>query len=246
MIACPYGRFQSVMLDRQSLIVAYDPKRGEPRAKGKRLSKQAAGDCVDCGRCTVVCPTGIDIRNGLQMECIHCAQCIDACDAVMHQVGFAPGLIRYSSSQGIEGKPTQWLRPRTIIYPVLMVVLGSLFVWLLSTKFAMDARIIRAPGAPFTMTDRQMAQSNFKIRLVNRSQAAQAYRVELIEPAGGSADWSAEPEMKLKPSQSVLVPMEVHFPIRLTAGTGVIPAKARIHDESGNHRDVTFQLVGPR
>ena len=101
LIACPYGRFQSVMLDRKSLIVAYDTGRGEPRKKGKRqplslevLTKPANGDCVDCGRCTAVCPTGIDIRNGLQLECIHCAQCIDACNAVMGKVGLPSGLIR--------------------------------------------------------------------------------------------------------------------------------------------------------
>ena len=96
-IACPYGRFQSVMLDEQSMIVAYDPVRGEPRKKGKHEAGEPVGDCVDCNRCVVVCPTGIDIRNGLQMECINCTQCIDACNSVMKKIGRPADLIRFSS-----------------------------------------------------------------------------------------------------------------------------------------------------
>ena len=104
LIACPYGRFQSVMLDQQSMIVAYDHVRGEPRKKGKHKETDNVGDCVDCNQCVVVCPTGIDIRNGLQMECINCTQCIDACDEVMDRVGSPQGLIRYSSQDSIAGR----------------------------------------------------------------------------------------------------------------------------------------------
>jgi cytochrome c oxidase accessory protein FixG len=246
MIACPYGRFQSVMLDRHSLVVTYDIKRGEPRIKGKRVESARAGDCVDCGRCTAVCPTGIDIRNGLQMECIHCAQCIDACDKVMEQVGLAPGLIRYSSAGAMEGQKVSWLRPRTIIYPVLISVLGILFVYVLSTKFAMDARIMRSPGAPYTMIDSRTVQNNFKVRLVNRSQVPQSYSVILAQPEGGSASWSSNTELRLEPGQTILVPMEVHLPSQQTAGTGVVWAKICVVDESKNQREVSFQVVGPR
>ncbi len=246
MIACPYGRFQSVMLDRQSLIVTYDIKRGEPRIKGKRTESAKVGDCVDCGRCSAVCPTGIDIRNGLQMECIHCAQCIDACDKVMEQVGFTPGLIRYSSSSAMEGQKVSWLRPRTVIYPVMISVLGTLFIYVLSTKFAMDARIIRSPGPPTTMIDPHTVQSNFKVRLVNRSQISQIYSVFLVQPDGGSAKWSSTTEPRLEPGQTILAPMEVRFPSQQTAGIGVIWAKIRVEDESKNQREVSFQLTGPR
>ncbi len=246
MIACPYGRFQSVMLDRESLIVTYDIQRGEPRAKGKHLPASKSGDCVDCGRCTVVCPTGIDIRNGLQMECIHCAQCIDACDSVMEQVGLPAGLIRYSSAQAIEGKPSHWLRPRTIIYPALIGVLGTLFLFLLSSKFAMDARILRAPGTPYTMTDSRTAQNNFRMRLVNRSQMAQSYTMELVKPSGGTIEFSSGTALRLEPGQSTLAPVAIHFPSQQTAGTGAISAVVRLQDESGSHREVNFQLVGPR
>ncbi|MEM9646593.1 MAG: cytochrome c oxidase accessory protein CcoG, partial [Planctomycetota bacterium] len=104
-IACPYGRFQSVMLDEQSLIVAYDTQRGEPRKKGKHLVGDGSGDCVDCNQCVVVCPTGIDIRQGLQMECINCTQCIDACNSVMDRVNSPRGLIRFSSQELMQRKP---------------------------------------------------------------------------------------------------------------------------------------------
>jgi cytochrome c oxidase accessory protein FixG len=114
LVACPYGRMQSVLLDRQSMIVAYDPTRGEPRMKGK-VRPVGAGDCIDCGACVQTCPTGIDIRDGLQMECIHCTQCADACDDIMTRVGKPKGLIRYSSRELLEGHTRHLIRPRTVL-----------------------------------------------------------------------------------------------------------------------------------
>jgi cytochrome c oxidase accessory protein FixG len=130
-VACPYGRLQSVLLDRQSLIVGYDARRGEPR--GKPRKKQLAtlpggtslGDCVDCGACVAVCPTGIDIRDGLQMECVGCAQCIDACDTVMDKLHRPRHLIGYTSQDQLAGKPRRLLRPRMIAYPALLAVVGA-------------------------------------------------------------------------------------------------------------------------
>ena len=155
LVACPYGRFQSVMLDRESLIVTYDQKRGEPRGKIKRkknsdgdvsLDVVPSGDCIDCKMCVTTCPTGIDIREGLQMECIGCAQCIDACDSVMDKVGRPRGLIRYSSQAAVEdGKWSLW-RPRLFFYPALLVLFVSLFVYTLSTKAEADVTLMRAPG----------------------------------------------------------------------------------------------------
>ena len=138
LIACPYGRFQSVMLDEQSMIVAYDPVRGEPRKKGKHHEGDQAGDCVDCNQCVVVCPTGIDIRNGLQMECINCTQCIDACNEVMDRIGTPRGLIRFSSQDAIARKPKKLLRARTLVYPLILVGVLSGFVYAVSTKTTFD------------------------------------------------------------------------------------------------------------
>ena len=122
LVACPYGRWQSVLLDQSSLIVAYDVNRGEPRGKPKDNAAVArGGDCVDCNACVLTCPTGIDIRDGLQMECIHCTQCADACDAMMVKVGRPTGLIRYTSQDALAGQVRRLLRPRTVLYPLAFV-----------------------------------------------------------------------------------------------------------------------------
>jgi cytochrome c oxidase accessory protein FixG len=252
MIACPYGRFQSVMLDRKSLIVAYDTKRGEPRKKGKRvkegvaaLNLSSAGDCIDCGRCTAVCPTGIDIRNGLQLECVHCAQCVDACNTVMQKVGLPIGLIRYTSQDSLEGKPQQLIRARTAIYSVVITVLAGLFVYILSTKFAFDARVFRGGGAPFSIMEDKQVQNNFKIRLVNRSQIAQEY---LLNPSDTkiAAHWSAGEKLTLEPGETVLALVDVKFPISMTTGKGFANATITVRDGSDSTRDLSIRLLGPQ
>jgi len=265
MIACPYGRFQSVMLDRTSYIVAYDTLRGEPRKKGKRIASseanapqlsgevltldsmavQSAGDCVDCGRCTAVCPTGIDIRNGLQMECIHCAQCIDACNQVMQTIGKPQGLIRYSTQDALAGKPSRIVRPRTIIYPTIILIAAGLFLAALSTKFSFDSRIMGAPGAPFTIGADRLVQNNFQVRLVNRSQSDQVYSV-MFADSEIVAKWSSGDAVKLTPGQSVLLPLDVHFPQHKTTGKGSIDASLRIADSSDVTRTIQVRLTGPR
>ena len=265
MIACPYGRLQSVMLDRASYIVAYDGNRGEPRKRSKRtaptnspiakskvdvltldaLAAQSVGDCVDCGRCTAVCPTGIDIRNGLQLECIHCAQCIDACNQVMQTVGKPSGLIRYSTQDALAGKPTSIIRPRTIIYPAIILIAAGLFLAVLSTKFAFDARIMGAPGAPFTVASNGQVQNNFQVRLVNRSQLKQNYSVNVADDEV-VAKWSSGDNIHLMPGQSVLVPLDVHFPLQMTAGKGYLGTKLKIVDTSGASREIKIPLSGPR
>ncbi|MHB8838744.1 MAG: cytochrome c oxidase accessory protein CcoG, partial [Gemmatimonadaceae bacterium] len=147
MVACPYGRWQSALLDNDSLIVAYDYTRGEPRGKGK--DRAGKGDCVDCLACVTTCPTGIDIRNGLQMECIHCTQCMDACDAVMRKVGKPEGLIRYSSLAALAGKGKHFLRMRTVLYPIAFALVFGAFLYQLTHKDAADITLLGPEGAPF-------------------------------------------------------------------------------------------------
>ena len=118
-VLCPYGRLQSAMLDEHSLLVGYDSLRGEPRGK---VSAEGAGDCVDCKRCVVVCPTGIDIRNGTQMECLACTACIDACDDVMDRLGRRRGLIRVDSEEGLAGRSRKLIRPRIVLYTALLAI----------------------------------------------------------------------------------------------------------------------------
>lgn len=246
-IACPYGRFQSVMLDKQSMIVAYDYGRGEPRKKGKHdAADQSVGDCVDCNQCVRVCPTGIDIRDGLQMECINCTQCIDACDDVMDKVGLPQGLIRYSSQAALEGEPLKFLRARTIIYPILLsIVAGSLLV-AVSTKYGFDARIVRGKGAPFTSVARGVFTNSFNLRLVNRTDSDQRYTISVKSPPQASIEIVDEDALDFKPGQSKLVAVHVRFPSSLTTGSGNAPVELKIVDGDQNQRIAKTSLLGPR
>jgi cytochrome c oxidase accessory protein FixG len=187
MVACPYGRFQSVLLDRRSLIVGYDVRRGEPRGhleRGGTTAPRRHGDCVDCGACVVTCPTGIDIRDGLQMECIHCTQCIDACDSVMDRLGRPRGLIRYSSRDELAGQPRRVLRPRIILYPLLLVAVWGLLGWSLTHRQSADVTVLRGLGSPFTILPSGEISNQIRIKIVNRASGDRRYLIELTDGEG--------------------------------------------------------------
>ena len=181
MVACPYGRWQSVLLDRESLIVAYDAGRGEPRARGAR-QPDGAGDCIDCGACVQTCPTGIDIRDGLQMECIHCTQCADACDDIMRKVHRPAGLIRYTSQAELAGHAPHRLRPRTVLYPAALAVLLSAFTWALATRESAEVTLLRGIGAPFVQEPDGRVANQIRVKVANRGREARAYRIDVDVP----------------------------------------------------------------
>lgn len=246
LIACPYGRFQSVMLDCNSTIVAYDDRRGEPRKKGKHHPHERVGDCVDCNQCVVVCPTGIDIRDGLQMECINCTQCIDACDKVMAKVGSPTGLIRYSSQSVLSGNPPKYLRARTIVYPAILILVVSGLVYGISTKFGFDARVLRGKGAPFTTVQPGTTANNFSIRLVNRTKEKQTYQFQIISPESAVLDIIDPSTLELAANETSQVPLQVRFPSGLTLGDGNEPIEVRINDSGTHQRALKFDLLGPQ
>jgi cytochrome c oxidase accessory protein FixG len=186
LVACPYGRLQSVLLDRRSVIVGYDARRGEPRSKGVKERPAGAGDCIDCRLCVLTCPTGIDIRDGLQMECIHCTQCMDACDAVMARIGRPPGLIRYSSRDGLEGRRTGWLRPRVVLYPLALAATLAFFLWGLGARAAPDVILMRGPGAPYALEPDGDVLNQVRLKVTNRGRQDRAIRIELAGLEGGS------------------------------------------------------------
>jgi len=146
-VACPYGRMQSVMMDEHSLVVAYDVKRGEPRRNTVPRSDEA--DCIDCNHCVKVCPTGIDIRKGTQLECISCTQCIDACDEIMGKIGKPEGLIRYESLAEIEGIPRKTVRPRPMIYATALLVTVLAFGYALHSRNSLKVQFIRSSQSAF-------------------------------------------------------------------------------------------------
>jgi cytochrome c oxidase accessory protein FixG len=141
-IACPYGRIQSVMMDQNSLVVAYDTKRGEPR-RAKDVPKDQQGDCVNCFACVRSCPTGIDIRRGTQLECIACTNCIDACDDIMTKLKKNTGLIRYDTENGLNGQPSKKLKTRSVIYLTIIAIIVATFIVVLQRSYDLKTQFVR-------------------------------------------------------------------------------------------------------
>ncbi|MFN2317011.1 MAG: cytochrome c oxidase accessory protein CcoG [Gemmatimonadales bacterium] len=242
-VACPYGRLQSVLLDRKSLIVGYDPNRGEPRMRGVKERAATAGDCIDCGACVLTCPTGIDIRDGLQMECIHCTQCADACDAIMDQVHKPRGLIRYTSQDSLAGAPQRLLRPRVVLYPAIMSLSVGLLVYNLGTKADTDVTLLRGVGAPFTRQPDGAIVNQVRIKLTNRARVDRAYQVELLEPAGANLVIPVNP-IPVAAGQALETSVFVMLPETGFRG-GERQAIIRLTDGAGYQEDIIYRLLGP-
>jgi cytochrome c oxidase accessory protein FixG len=246
-IACPYGRLQSALLDRRSLIVSYDKNRGEPRGK-KRKSVDGddtgqAGDCVDCHLCVETCPTGIDIRDGLQMECIGCAQCVDACAPVMAKLGREAGLIRYSTQATMDGESAGLLRPRVVIYPAVMLALVVAITVLLSVKKSADVVLLRNLGNPFTVMDDGQVSNSMRIKITNRREVAAAYR---IEPASGAVSRieMVENPLAIDPGESRTEGVLIVVP-RSAFTDGVYNITLHVSDGAGFEQDIPCRLLGP-
>jgi cytochrome c oxidase accessory protein FixG len=181
-IMCPYGRLQSALTDDDTINIGYDARRGEPRGPKGR----AEGDCVDCLRCVQVCPTGIDIRNGLQLECIGCTACIDACDEVMTRIGRPKGLVRYDSLNGFTGKARRFLRPRLYAYLALALLgLGALVLVATQKARPYTVTVSRTAGAPF-LSDPQSVRNVYRVRFINKRNQEARFTLSLGEasPAG--------------------------------------------------------------
>lgn len=168
-IVCPYGRMQGVLLDRNSVVVAYDYVRGEERHKFKKNEVRTGGDCIDCNMCVKVCPTGIDIRHGTQLECINCTACIDACDHMMESVGLEKGLIRFDSENGIKNKIRLGFTNRMKAYSAVLLVLIGIETALLVTRSDYDATIIRAKGMLYQEQPNNQISNLFTIKLMNKT-----------------------------------------------------------------------------
>lgn len=177
---CPYGRFQSSMLDENSLVIAYDAARGEGRGarkKGADYKAEGLGDCVDCQMCVQVCPTGIDIRNGLQMQCIGCAACIDACDSIMDKMGYAKGLIRYSSEQELASGKRNIMRPKLISYAAILAAMMAAFVWMLAFRPMVSVDVAKSRTL-YQQNGEGEIENGYVIKIINKDQKPHYFSVE--------------------------------------------------------------------
>lgn len=168
-VICPYGRLQSVLLDKNTIVVAYDYLRGEPRGKGKRPSDGNLGDCIDCKQCVVVCPTGIDIRNGTQLECINCTACIDACNTVMDKVGLPKGLVRYASENQIADKKPFKFNTRMKVYSGVLFVLIFGMGFMLATRADVDVTLLRTGGQLFQEVGVDSLSNLYQMTMLNKT-----------------------------------------------------------------------------
>ncbi len=247
---CPYGRLQSAMLDENTMVVAYDHKRGEKRGRLKpdqplvhRIAR-GHGDCIDCHQCVTVCPTGIDIRDGVQMECVHCTACIDACDTVMDKVGSPRGLIRYASLNSIEKGEAFRITPRMKLYAVVLTGLIALFLTLVFTRSAVEAMFLRAPGSLFMQTADGKFENLYTLKLVNKTMRDLPVELKLEGGAG---------QLEVMGAKTLLVPagqlIETSVLIQLHSSAltgGTTKLKVGVYSNGQLMQTVKTVFVGPR
>ena len=203
-VVCPYGRLQGVLLDKESIVVAYDWLRGEPRGKLKKAEpEQEKGDCIDCKLCVHVCPTGIDIRNGTQLECVNCTACIDVCDDVMTKIDKPKGLIRYDSYNGIKEKKALKFNARIIAYSAVLIALLSLLTFLIFSRSDVEATILRVPGMLFQEQPNDRISNLYNIQFVNKTYEDVLLEVKLKDHPNGIVKRVGEEEVLIPGTQSI-------------------------------------------
>jgi cytochrome c oxidase accessory protein FixG len=246
-IVCPYARLQSVLLDKRSLVVGYDRARGEPRGPRK---KEGTGDCIDCKACVVACPTGIDIRDGLQLECVACAQCVDACDGVMAKLEKPPGLVRYASQAELEQQPgatsagAHGFRVRTVLYPALVLGLLAALIILGSSTAESKVTVLRGTGAPFVVEPDGRVRNQIRVKIHNRENVPRHFHIAL-EGAPGSELVAAENPLLVASLEMATTSVFVASPKELFSA-GRRSVELIVESEGGFRSVTTYNLMGPR
>lgn len=241
-IICPYGRFQSILIDNHSKNVSYDFNRGDPPGKPR---DPEAGDCIDCKRCVQVCPTGIDIRQGLQLECVGCASCIDACDQIMDKLKRPRGLIRYASEEELAGRRTRWIRFRTILYTILLFIGAGVATTAFTHVEPVHVTVTRMSGSPFYVSE-QYVRNQYQLRLINKSNDPVEFSVSATGPADGPTLVTAgfEQSIAVAPMDEVPATFVVQVPRGEFTGNFAIQIIAVGNPgEHTLHREVEF--LGP-
>lgn len=243
---CPYARFQSAMFDKDTLIISYDTDRGEPRG-GRRKSVDPAekglGDCINCTLCVQVCPTGIDIREGLQYECIACAACIDVCDEVMERMDYPPGLIRYTTEHALKHKTGHVIRPRIIVYGVLLTVLIGGILYGMTNRVPLRADMIRDRNALYRELPGEVIENVYTLKITNMSD--QAHRFTLTPTNNDLVEIDLEQPLELDAEQVKGVIVRLRLPRSAGKGVQNIELELEAEDDPSISREITAKAMMP-
>ena len=245
---CPYARFQAVMFDSDTLIVSYDPARGEPRGPRKHGVDHKAmglGDCIDCEICVQVCPTGIDIRDGLQYECINCALCIDACDSVMDKMQYPRGLIRYTTENDLAGTPTKMLRPRLLGYGAGLLLMATLFMTVVLMRVPVGLDAIRDRDRLYMETSTGQIENVYTLKLRNMDNHPHTFQLSVEGlPA---ATWIGQEQVSLASGDTAEVPVRLQVdPVAIERGRQDITFRAQALDSAEHSATTESRFLGPQ
>lgn len=245
---CPYARFQSVMFDKDTMVVTYDYNRGEPRGprkKGVDPAELGLGDCIDCTMCVQVCPTGIDIRDGLQFECIQCAACIDACDEVMDKMGYERGLIRYTTEHNMAGQKTRFLRPRLIGYGAALAIMIGMFIFTLSNMAQVALDVQRDRNVLYREARGGNIENVYIIKVMNKGQETRTFNLSVEGHPQLSLEMQAS-RLTVEPSSLLQVPVNVQLAPEYMQGTNMpITFVVTAVDDEGITARSESRFMGP-
>ncbi len=243
---CPYARFQSVMFDKDTLIVSYDPRRGErrgPRKKDADYKAMGLGDCIDCTMCVQVCPTGIDIRDGLQIECIGCAACIDACDTIMDKMNYPRGLISYTTEHNLSGQKTHLVRPRLIGYAVALTAMMGVFAYAVSDRALVKLDVLK-DRVLYRENEQGRIENVYTLKVMNKAQTEQTFIIEAVGLEG--LKYEGRNEIRAEAGELVTVPVELSMaPERLPSSTNEVTFHIRSVDDSSIEDEAESRFIGP-
>lgn len=244
---CPYARFQSVMFDKDTLIVSYDPNRGEkrgPRKKGIDYKAQGLGDCIDCTMCVQVCPTGIDIRDGLQFECIGCAACIDACDSIMEKMDYPKGLISYTTEHNLSGQKTHLMRPRLIGYAIALTAMTGLFTYAVTHRSLVELDVLK-DRVLYRENEEGRIENVYTLKIMNKAQRDVTFAIN-AEGLDGLI-FEGKREVKAGAGEVLSVPVELSIdPEKLPSSTNEIMFKVQAVDDPGIEQGAESRFIGPK
>ncbi|MBF7729017.1 cytochrome c oxidase accessory protein CcoG [Pseudomonas sp. N040] len=243
---CPYARFQSVMFDKDTLIVSYDPRRGEKRGPRKRdadYKAEGLGDCIDCKMCVHVCPTGIDIRDGLQIECIGCAACVDACDSIMDKMGYPKGLISYTTEHNLSGQQTHLVRPRLIGYAIALVTMAGLLAYAISIRSLAELDVLK-DRVLYRENDEGRIENVYVLKIMNKAQRDLTFTIKADGLEG--LVYEGKPEIVAAEGEILTVPVELSIdPEKLPSSTNDVRFSIQAIEDPSIKSESESRFIGP-